>query len=234
MAHLPFFRKGSIGVHANPSVQVYTSALLTEKFVAVCATLRIDATMVGSANATIDVTPQISNDSINWADTTPAFTQVTPGSTFPVTETKLISTVARFMRFRFTLADAGSGIVAATLSLLGDGKITSDETLDGEYLVYSPSVFRESLFIAVPPSPLLVPQLAGVGGGPIDVDTVIPVGQAGQTPPIASPTPGAGASAGSGYLNQYRPSGGRWNWISHQGRSWLVSPSGQIAPAPKQ
>jgi len=159
MAHLPFFGKGSIGVYANASVDVFTAFLLTEKFVKVSATLRIDAPMVGSANATIDVTPQISNDSINWEDTTPVFTQVTPGSSFPVTETKLISTVARFMRFKFTLADAGSGIVAATLSLLGDGKITSDETLESEYSFFSPAAFRESLFISVPPSPLLAPQL---------------------------------------------------------------------------
>jgi hypothetical protein len=120
--------------------------------------------------------------------------------------------------------------VAATLSLLGDGKITSDETLDGEYLVYSPSIFRESLFIAVPPSPLLVPQLAGVGGGPIDVNTVIPVGQAGQVPPSGSATPGAGASAGSGYLNQYRPSGGVSRRVTAQGQSWIVTPQGQVLP----
>jgi len=228
MAHLPFFRKGALGVYANPSVNVYTAALLTEKFVKVCATLRINATIVGSANATLDVTPQMSNAGINWEDLTPTFTQVTPGSTFPTTETIIISTVARLMRFKVTLADPMTGIVAATFSILGDGKITPDESLEGEYLLFSPATFRESLFIAVPPSPLLVPQLAGAGGGPIDVNTVIPVGQAGQVVSASSVTPGA--AAGSGYTNPWRPSGGVSRRVTAHGRSWIVSPQGQVVP----
>jgi hypothetical protein len=176
MAHLPFFRKGVIAANVNQSKTIYTQPLITEKFVEVLAALRVDAPIVSTHAADgIGVIPQISNDLVNWADKTPNFTSVGPGVSFPITETILITEIGRYMRFKIVLSKPVlAGVLGLTFSLLGDGKITADETLDAEYGFYDPAMMTPPLSVMSAPAPLVSTRVRGSGGGALATGAVIP------------------------------------------------------------
>jgi hypothetical protein len=182
MAFLPFFRKGVVAAYAPNTVCMYTQPLIVRNFVQVVAALRIDAPITGFAG-TFDVTPQVSNDLEIWADVTPSFTQVTSGSTFPVTEMKQITQLGWFMRFKLALCDAAGGNVGVCFSLLGDGKVDHEEPESREELLAS--LFGPRLGAAgimpVPLSPFVAP-----------VSGVVPPAPTGPAAPVP-PTPGAPA-----------------------------------------
>jgi hypothetical protein len=171
-------------------VCMYTQPLIVRNFVQVVAALRIDAPITGFAG-TFDVTPQVSNDLEIWADVTPSFTQVTSGSTFPVTEMKQVTQLGWFMRFKLALCDAAGGNVGVCFSLLGDGKVDHEERESREEFLAS--VFGPRLGAAgimpVPLSPF-VPPVSGIV-------PPAPAGPAVPVPPTrGAPAPAPGAPAG--------------------------------------
>jgi len=72
MVYMPFWRKGTLVAYNNRTLTVYTKPLVTTPMVEIVLTLRIDMTFVFQNGPSFDVTPQISNDGINWEDVTPS------------------------------------------------------------------------------------------------------------------------------------------------------------------
>jgi hypothetical protein len=181
MAFLPFWRKAAFAAYANDTVYFYTVPLMTGKYVEVVATLQIDARIWGS-NVTFDANPQISNDLVNWADVTPAFSQVPGGASFPYIEAKKITGIGWFMRFKLKLREKAVGNTGLTFSILGDGKVDHEETESREEFLAS--VFGPRLggagIMPVPVSPFVAP-----------VSGIVPPAPAGPAAPVP-PTPGAG------------------------------------------
>jgi hypothetical protein len=163
MAFLPFSRLRTVAANAVMPVYLHTQPLITKNFVQVVAALRIDAPMMGAAGATFDVTPQISNDLVHWDDVSPTFTQVTPATTFPVTETKQITEIGWFMRFKLALFEPLLGNVGVCFSLVGDGKVDSERRESREEFVasfYAPRLGGAGL-VQFPVSPFRPPVSAG-------------------------------------------------------------------------
>jgi hypothetical protein len=179
MAFLPFHRLSAAAAYANNSTNLYTQPLIVKNFVEVVAVLQVPGRMVGAATASFAVTPQVSNDMVNWADVATAFTTVTPASTIPFIEAQKISTLCWWMRFKMTLGDTASGNVAVMFSLYGDGKVDSEERES-----------RESFFAA-----LFAPSLGTAGKNFFPSNPYFPplAGPAVPVPPGAAVAPKAGA-----------------------------------------
>ena len=128
--YLPFWPKAAVAANvtgANQTENVYTKALPTNGFTEVVGQLECDATPVGlTANAFIRVTPQISNDGVNWQSLTAPdiFADITTGTTpYPHQETIKLTTIAAFLRYEimFDDTDTASAIVA-TLMISAAGR----------------------------------------------------------------------------------------------------------------
>jgi len=198
VAYLPFFRKGTVAAYVNPTVVIYTQPLITEKFIKVVAALHIDAPMVSTHfQDGFQVFPQISNDLVVWADKTPSFTLVTPGSTFPITEIKEFTEIAKYMRFKLVLSKPVlAGPLGVTLSLLADGKSTSHEMLDAQYGFYSPAFLRPTFYPVAAPASMVSRGFASSGGG-LAASPVVASAQAGLTTPAGGGTQSvSGANTG--------------------------------------
>jgi hypothetical protein len=216
MSFLPFFRKGVVAAYAPNTVYMYTQPLIVRNFVQVVAALRIDAPITGFAG-TFDVTPQVSNDLEIWADVTPSFTQVTSGSTFPVTEMKQITQLGWFMRFKLALCDAAGGNVGVCFSLLGDGKVDHEEPESREELLAS--LFGPRLGAAgimpVPLSPFVAPVSGVVPPAPTGPAAPVPPTPGAPAVPPAAPAgwPSAPISPIESFIRQYYP-GYYQNWYT--------------------
>jgi hypothetical protein len=199
MAFLPFSRLRTVAANAVMPVYLHTQPLITKNFVQVVAALRIDAPMMGAAGATFDVTPQISNDLVNWDDVTPVFTQVTPASTFPITETRQITEIAWFMRFKLALFEPLLGNVGVCFSILGNGKVDSERReTSAEFLasLHAPRVGGSGL-VQFPMSPFRPPVSAGTLASAVPGPAIAPGGLASQALAAGSPAvPTAAQAAG--------------------------------------
>jgi len=142
------------------------------------------------------------------------FRRGTPASSFPVTETKKLTKLARFLRYEIKLVDTNTGNVGLTLSLLGDGKSDTGKRQD-------PLLFWASFYGGSPgvsggaPATLLGLQPAGAGSSAgSGISPVIAGGPAPTLTPSRTPEPastggyprGASISPG-GYVS--RPYGVR-------------------------
>ena len=118
--YLPFWPKaaGIVYSAASSTNYLYTKALPTNGFTEVVAQLEIDAEIAGDGNTTITVTPEVSNDGINWQNLSGTFTfspvtQSGGGTTYPVKEILKITTIASFMRFRIAIVQAAGSATNA-------------------------------------------------------------------------------------------------------------------------
>jgi hypothetical protein len=102
---------------------IYTKALPTNGFTEVVVQFQSDV-KPSSMNGNIKVTPQVSNDGINWKDNTDeTLNTLSNGSTVPFQDTKKFTTIAAFMRMRINLYDgSGANLVAGTIMVSGAGR----------------------------------------------------------------------------------------------------------------
>jgi len=104
---------------ANQKEYVYTKALPTNGFTEVVGQFEVDATPIRSVNSTITVTPEISNDGLNWETLTgDAFTAIDATITsFPWQDSKKLTTLAAFLRYQveFNDTNAAQDIIATVL-----------------------------------------------------------------------------------------------------------------------
>ncbi len=223
MSFLPFFRMGVVAANASNAVTLFTQPLITSKYVEVVAVLRADIRMMGTLGATFTASPQISNDLAGWDDVTPAFSAISPGSTYPVVEVKKITKLGRFMRFKLVLFDGAGGNTGITFSLLGDGKVDHEEPESREDFlasVFAPRMGSAGL-VPLPASPFLPPVST----------SIIPVPPSG-VPPAGGPSPsassaGAGPAPVAGAPSPPRPTGANMYMIYWGGR-----PTGLVSGQP--
>jgi len=123
---IPFWPKAGVFAYLTgaPSTQdVFTRHFLTHGFTELVAQLECDCRIAHDANSSITVTPQISNDGVNWEDLAAvAFSSISYGGVYPYNELKQISQVASFMRFKIELIESmggAAGIVGGTIMIRG-------------------------------------------------------------------------------------------------------------------
>jgi hypothetical protein len=132
---LPFWPKAGVSAWVTSSSAgvgatefLYTKAFPTAEFGKVVAQLLCETKITGDANSDILVTPQVSNDGVNWQDATPAFTKIEQGSTYPVNQVISVETVGHFMRFKVAFWEEKVNgdvtvIIGGNLLILGRGVI---------------------------------------------------------------------------------------------------------------
>ena len=125
--YLPFWPKAGIAGYATGAGEsngalVFSRALPTNGFTEVVVQFEADVKPAG-VNCTIKVTPQVSNDGINWVDNTEAtLTSLTNGTTVPFNDSKKFTIIGAFMRMKINLYDTGANLVAGTVQVAGAGR----------------------------------------------------------------------------------------------------------------
>ena len=127
--YLSFWPKAAVSAYlsAAPGTEyVYTKALPTNGFTEVVVQVECDAKISHDAGSQIIVTPQISNDGVNWEElTADAFTAITQASSYPTKEMKKITTIAAFTRLKIALNEGAlgaAGIISGTIMITGTGR----------------------------------------------------------------------------------------------------------------
>jgi len=103
---------------------IYSRVLPTNGFTEVVYQFEVFEKIINTDASTITVTPEISNDGINWqTQTGDASTAVSWASSYPTKEVKKVSTIAAFMRFRIALFDGDTDTpVGGTIQIVGTGR----------------------------------------------------------------------------------------------------------------
>jgi len=124
--YLPFWPKAAAGAYvgAAGSGYIFSRALPTNGFTEVVLQLQVDADFAPSANSDVQVTPQTSNDGINWADQTSATFKIVGLGTFPKQITEKFTSIAAFMRMKIHIhnGEGGALYLAPTVMVAGAGR----------------------------------------------------------------------------------------------------------------
>jgi hypothetical protein len=124
--YLPFWPKSAAGAHvgATSTAYVYSKALPTNGFTEVVIELEVDADFSSDPDSYVQVTPQISNDGVNWEDQTSASFHVHAGGTFPAQVTEKFTEIGAFMRMKVHLYNDTGGAVtmAPTIMIAATGR----------------------------------------------------------------------------------------------------------------
>lgn len=120
---LQFWSKAAVAanVTAGTDQNIYTRVLPTQDYTEVVIQAVADAEI--PPNSSVTITPEISNDAMNWYSLS-SFTAISPGGTYPKTEIIKYTTIAAFMKVRIALSmSAGASNVCSTIDITCVGRM---------------------------------------------------------------------------------------------------------------